>query len=606
MVMRHTQAKGNRYPRLLRLAKGSMALLLCATVILGPSGCRQSSVEETKVETRPSSDAQVVYEELLKATSFGQRLLYDDNLTGRIVWNEAYFMESLINMYEVTSDLRYLEIFVEHADHVLQMRDDHAGRPDYAGRIRPGWQAGGYYTLGVPVIIPDDQGNPALEIQGVHRAGNDHTVVEIIREDGEHFTLLVRNDFRRNEVLEVRFEGLTLETVEQRVNADLSPDSWVRVRVVGSSLPAQGVWALTETYRMVIHELHTPIIGVPFLSFADLVFRGPELAVYREKAETYVRAFEESLNDYLSSWRKDEEGGFFVFDPAGKFWASGLPVPYNGLSANGRFLLWLWRVTGNVDYLGKATALGEKVRAGISFLPDGTMTMPYWYGLPYLGWEGEITNSPNELYSRYAPDQATEDVSHFSLTLRFMVEAWQAGLVFQENDLRAVARTFVKRLWRPSAAEAEKLCDPDWRRGFYLAHNLDGKGMAYDYAVASFALLSRWEPSILEHASEVYKARYRNVDCIDIDYLYGEVMIGWSVIGSHLHPQGGCHNGSPQWQAGGQGCGQPRHGPPGVAWQRCVVHFERTVRLWPSSSGPVGELNSLGQWRYSSRGLLRP
>ncbi|MGC8947492.1 MAG: hypothetical protein ACP5N6_15205 [Anaerolineae bacterium] len=101
---------------------------------------------------------------------------------------------------------------------------------------------------------------------------------------------------------------------------------------------------------MVIHELHTPIIGIPFLRFADLVFRSSGLATYQSKAEKYVQAFEQSFRDYASSWREDAEGGYFVFEPGGKFWASGLPLPYNGLSADGRFLLWLYRVTGNIDY----------------------------------------------------------------------------------------------------------------------------------------------------------------------------------------------------------------------------------------------------------------
>jgi len=227
-----------------------------------------------------------------------------------------------------------------------------------------------------------------------------------------------------------------------------------------------------------------------------------------------------------------------VFEPGGKYWASGLPVPYNGLSANGRFLLWLWRVTGNIIYLEKATALARKVRAGMTFLSDGTMTMPYWVwdSLPYTGWEGLSADPVNGLYTRCEPDPATEDVSHFSLTLRFMVEAWQVGVVFQEDDLKAVARTFTEHLWKPSTAKAEELCDSDWRRGFYLAHNLDGNSMAYDYAIATFVLLSRWEPSILDCGLEVYETRYKDADCIDIDYLYGEVMLGWSVLALNGKP----------------------------------------------------------------------
>jgi len=447
-------------------------------------------------------DAKEVYDDLLNSTSSGDALLYSDNLNGRIVWNEVYFMESLINMYEATSDPRYLDIFIKHADHVLSIRDDRACRPDYAGRLRPGWQTDSYYTLGVPVIIPDEEGKPCLEVQAVRSAGNDHTVVEIIPEGGQNFTLIARNDFRRIEPLVVTFENLSLETAEKVINANLTPASLIRVRAIGDSPPAQGIWQLNETYRMVLHELHTPIIGTPFLRFSDLVFRDNRLASYRHKAYEYVHAFEESARDYESSWRQDRDGGFFIFEPGGKYWASGLEVPYNALSANGRFFLLLYRTTGDVRYLERANALARKVRAGLIFHPDGTMTMSYWVkdSLPYTGWKNRTSDPVNGLYPECAPDPATEDVSHFMLTLRFMVEAWYMGVVFEEEDLEGVARTFTEHLWKPSAVVADELCDPDWRKGFYLAHNLDGKSHAYDYAAATFTLLSRWDATILNHA----------------------------------------------------------------------------------------------------------
>ncbi|MDI9617166.1 MAG: D-glucuronyl C5-epimerase family protein [Methanothrix sp.] len=185
-----------------------------------------------------------------------------------------------------------------------------------------------------------------------------------------------------------------------------------------------------------------------------------------------------------------------------------------------------------MQYLERANALARKVRSGMMFNPDGTMTMPYWVrdSLPYTGWKNRASNPVNGLYPECSPDPATEDVSHFTLTLRFMVEAWQMGIVFEDKDLEAVARTFAERLWRPSSVMADELCDPDWRKGFYLAHNLDGESQAYDYAAATFALLSRWDATILSHALEVYRSRYSDINCVDKDYLYGEVMLGWSVL----------------------------------------------------------------------------
>lgn len=524
-----------QHPRLFIIAV-VLGLLLCTAlwfVVSPPNVSSQhSQLKNSHMITSSYEEANDAYDFLLNSTRFGDVLLYSDNLNGRIVWNEAYFMESLLNMYEATSDQRYLDIFIKHADHVLSIRDDRAGRPDYAGRLRPGWQTGSYYTLGIPVIIPDEEGKPSLEVQAVRSAGNDHTVVEILPDEDQQFTLIARNDFRRIEPIVVIFENLTLETAEKVINANLTPASLIRVRSIGDAPPIRGVWPLNETYRMVLHELHTPIIGTPLLRFSDLVFREKNLSSYRQKAEEYVHAFEESAKDYESSWRQDPEGGFFIFEPGGKYWASGLEVPYNALSANGRFFLLLYRTTGDIQYLERANALARKVRAGMIFHPDGTMTMPYWVrdSLPFKGWKNRTSNPVNGLYPECSPNLATEDISHFTLTLRFMVEAWQMGVVFEDEDLEAVARTFKERLWRPSSVMAGELCDPDWRKGFYLAHNLDGKSHAYDYAAATFALLSRWDATILSHALEVYRSRYSNINCVDKDYLYGEAMLGWSVL----------------------------------------------------------------------------
>ncbi|MBN1226293.1 MAG: hypothetical protein JXA79_04830, partial [Deltaproteobacteria bacterium] len=106
-------------------------------------------------------------------------LLYNDNLSGRIVWNERYFMESLINIYEATKDRRYIEIFIRHADHVLSVRDDATRSLDFMGRRRPGWQTGGYYTLGIPRLIKDAGGLPSLEIRAIHNAGNGNTSIAV-------------------------------------------------------------------------------------------------------------------------------------------------------------------------------------------------------------------------------------------------------------------------------------------------------------------------------------------------------------------------------------------------------------------------------------------
>lgn len=479
-----------------------------------------------------------------------QKLLYNDNLSGRIAWNEQYLMESLINMYEATEDQRYVRLFIKHADHVLSIRDDSAYRWDFMGRMRPGWQTGGYYTLGIPKMISDIEGLPSLEIQAIHRAGNGNTSVEVTKDGNNEFTLIIRNNFRRKDPIIKKFEHLHMSTVEEHVNSFLSPEDWIYVKKTGLNSPAPGIYPLKETYRTVLHELHTPLIGIPFLRFAALVFEEKKLQGYKEKAMAYVIAFEKSYRDYKNSWREDRDGGYFVFEPGGRFWASGLPVPYNGLSANGRFLLWLYKVTGNPEYLEKSIKLAKKIRAGVKLLSDGTLDMPYWYSLPYNGWKDKKNNPVNDLYVTSKAYNGIEDVSHFTLTLLFMIDAYKMGIVFNNDVMIAASNTFIKKIWKPGGQKEEIKWERDVYNAFlervekpktgfikknyknysYLAHNLEGKGQSYNYAAGIFVGLGKWSTEIEDKVIKVYCSRFLDPEQIDMDYEYGPVLLGWSML----------------------------------------------------------------------------
>lgn len=479
-----------------------------------------------------------------------QSLLYNDNLSGRIVWNEQYFMESLINMYRATKDKRYIEIFVRHADHVLSVRDDVADRLDFMGRNRPGWQIGGYYTHGVPRVIEDIEGTPSLEIQAIHKAGNGHTSIEITEGSGQDFNMFIYNDFRVDKRLVQRFDNLNMNTVEGLINQSLSPESWVQVKKIGINPPAPGVYYLQETCRMVLHELHTPLIGIPFLRFASLVFEEKELQAYHEKAMVYIAAFEESYRDYKDSWREDREGGFFVFEPGGCFWASGLPVPYNGLSANGRFLLWLYMVTGKMEYLDKSIKLAKKIRAGIRLLPDGSLDMPYWYGLASRGWQDRKSNPVNGIYIKSKAYNGPEDVSHFALTVQYLIDAYKMGIVFDEKIMIAAANTFIEKIWGSTDERREvewgrniynmflerfeKIkvgpSKTDCKNDFYLSHDITGKGQTSNHAAWVFARLGKWNKEIETRVLKTYYRLFLDSDTIDIDYEYGPFLLGLSIF----------------------------------------------------------------------------
>jgi len=473
-------------------------------------------------------DPIVQYEQLLTYALEHKIFDYVDNHRGRMAWNTAYFLDSLLNMFVQTGNTRYLDVFVLYADAMLMTRDDIVGRVDFAGRVRPGWQTDSYYTLGKPYVLSDAAGQPSLRVQAIHTNGNNHTRIRVLLEDEQHFTLEVSNNFRRSTPRVVRYEGLTMDTVEARINATLSPQDLIRVWRVGDQPPTEGDYSLSETYVVVLHGLHTPAINIPLARFAALI-RERQLIKYQRSAEVYLQRAQESYQDYIDLWREDEEGGYFVFAPDALIWSAGLPVPYNGLALHGRFLLWLYRATGNLEYRQKTEALLSKIRTGMTITPEGTLEMSYWYGQPFHGWDTLQDGPTHGLYAQGIPRGASEDVSHFSLTLQFLLDALAQGLLPDDGWAQAAAQTYVTTIWKPN-------CRSDNRAAF-LAHSLDGQGCMAGYPAGVYARLAPFDARAFSISLDIYQEAYTNPETIDPDYEYGYVLLGWSLLAMSAEQQ---------------------------------------------------------------------
>jgi len=442
---------------------------------------------------------------------------YPDNHRGRIAWNTSYFLDSLLNMFLYTRDTSYLDIFVRHATAVMRVRDDHADKTDFTGRARPGWQTDAYYTLGQPYILMDMQGHPSLRVQSVHISGNNHTSVRIEAEDNVRFSIEVRNDFRRSIPAVVRYEGLTMDTVESVVNAHISPRSWIRVQKIGDEPPAPGVYPLQETYVAVLHSEHTPGISIPFARFAAIVHKF-SLTQYQPVATQFLHDVQESYQDYQYLWREDEQGGYFVFDPRTPIWCAGFPVPYNALALHGRFLAWLFVATGKPEYGYRAQALARKILAGMDIKPDGRLYMPYWYGRPFRGWLRPEDGPSHGLYIEGPPFNASEDTSHFTLTLQFLLDAYNLGLLEERQWAYAASQTFTDVLVSEACRD----------KGGNLTHSLEGNGCMAGYPAGIYARLARFQPEVWSTSWKIYREAYSAPEYIDPDYEYGYVMLGWS------------------------------------------------------------------------------
>jgi hypothetical protein len=66
------------------------------------------------------------------------------NDDGSIAWNTSYVLNSYIDMYEVTTDRKYLDKFTALADPIPGETDDRRDLVDYKGRRRVGWGSVAY------------------------------------------------------------------------------------------------------------------------------------------------------------------------------------------------------------------------------------------------------------------------------------------------------------------------------------------------------------------------------------------------------------------------------------------------------------------------------
>jgi len=120
---------------------------------------------------------------------------YKTGRGGILAWGESYIMLSYMQMYRATGDTYYLDKLVDHAEHVLDQRDDRRGLRDYSGRSRAAWSVGDKYTV-AELILKDAQGKNVLKFRSTKYAYNNLTRIRVERCPKKgHFNLFVENEF---------------------------------------------------------------------------------------------------------------------------------------------------------------------------------------------------------------------------------------------------------------------------------------------------------------------------------------------------------------------------------------------------------------------------
>lgn len=424
-----------------------------------------------------------------------------NNLDGDIAWGMSYTLDALIDLYEASGDEQYLQRFVADADRVFAARADRTGEKDFKGRITKGWLTNHHYTTGGPETLLDAEGEPALSVETIAHDSNNKTTLEIAAGNApDRFTLRVRNTKNAEQPYERTYENLTLEQAEAQINPGPYDRGYLRVKRLGDRVPAPRAAFTPPTQKTTLHGHHTGRILNGIARFCALILKqgGPEQ--YRPQAQEYLRLAEESMAEHDQYFIETGDQGYTIFEKGAPIWADGIPEPHNTLAASGSVYVYLYLATGKAIYRERAERLARLIKAHHALQPDGTYLFHYWWGIVETGW------APEDGISDHTPgwkgELNVENISHFQLSLLFMVDCYRAGIVFDAADLRPWVKSFHQRIHKPG--------QPAGELSFYIDGDQGGQPAltANDFISGFIKLGAELDPSIATACEKIMRTHY--------------------------------------------------------------------------------------------------
>ncbi len=376
-----------------------------------------------------------------------------------IAWHESATLSTLVSMYEATNDSRYLEDLARRGDRLLAHRDDRRGVTDGSGKSRPAWSMGFKYVV-AKGQLQDKNGKPVISIRSTPYSNNQLTRVKILPSGSqpERFTLKVSNAYWKREetFADVSMDATDTRFVEKIVNDPMAPYSsaagvytdksnLISISVTDNRTPASQIITLDPI--PLAYMGYIGIIYTPLLRFAELVKKRPEVGHLLPVATRFIRAAEESYADASGRlWRNgpgQEEGYYLTCEKGESFPADNVGAPFNYLGRHVCAELSLYRLTGKQAYLERSRKMCNLLKNRLQYKPKTDLYVwNYWYEpMTTKGWVPEDQLSSNVKYFRGAAH--VEDISHGALDISMIVAAQEAGIVFDQRDVKRFANTLL-------------------------------------------------------------------------------------------------------------------------------------------------------------------
>lgn len=427
-----------------------------------------------------------------------------------LAWGESHLLHALVDLFEATGDAKYLAEVAQRGDRLLTHRDDRRGVVDGSGKSRPAWSMASKYAV-ADGALRDAAGRTVMTLRSTPTAYNNQTTVEVFAVSAARFSLRVSNaHFQREET----FSELSLSPADERfagkiVNATTTTHSakagkfsresnLVRVAMAEGTAGFPAMQTITLRPIPLAYMGYLGVIYHPMLRFAEIAKADARFAELRGAAERFVAAAEESYADATRRlWREgpqvgegyylcSERGESFPFDNVGQ--------PFNYLGRHTAAHFALFRLTGKAEYRDRAERMARLFKHRLTLDTARELyTWNYWYEpVTTTGWSPE--NSPSVNVPNYKAVAAVEDISHGVLDLALVLSAHEAGLVFDDGDLRRFANTVLTHVLTADRAGVNR--------------RVDGSGGIYaDY----FPALAGWVNLAGSNAS-VYREIRRTVE----------------------------------------------------------------------------------------------
>jgi len=185
------------------------------------------------------------------------------------------------------------------------------------------------------------------------------------------------------------------------------------------------------------HIIDEALMLNAFLQFAQHVSDNPALApVHAARVASYLSLAQAIAGQWNRDWVEHQDFGVFRYaDDGAASVFSRATTPTNYFTEAGTTYLRLHRLTGNPEYRRKAGLLAKALRRLIT-LENDCLIWPYYRELLP---PGSVPPAAIPIYP--------EDTAHANSTVLFMLEAFEAGLEFDDLDVLRLSNTFLHRLW---------------------------------------------------------------------------------------------------------------------------------------------------------------